>query len=434
MASFSFDSARTVEEIFHRFHLPGINSQYNEEYWIWNMVAQGSDPDVRFETNQFGGTDVRFALELTRQPGFGPISDGGTLNTGKLYTVEEAHERIWEMHQPVRLTGSAQRMSQSNLGSYERYMTNTVNNATQALFQKLCWLMYAKPAGGLAQVSTAVSLPKAGTSTPIAFDNEQVDTFEFMADMIGERFAFVTGPNAGSSTVVYAWLRSVSQTGALSFGAVAPGASAASSNVAVPNNAWLMLDTYDTTNHHSQLPFGLGQIADDRGTLHDVSGATHPRWAPTQYNDSTFGETVFDRAIREIKIHSGTVDGICAIVHPKLSETIAHTLTNDKRYVNTTSPQAGVQITAVQAGPYSVPLVVDHYCPENKAFMISKNDLMKLEAVPGVYNIRPPGSGNNWVHELTSSGGYRDSYQMWMGVGYALGTKHRNRHGCITKT
>ena len=434
MATFSFDTDRTVDEIFHRFHLPGINAQYNEKYWIWNMVAQGSDPDVRFETNEFGGTEAKFALEFTRQPGFGPVADGGTLNQGKLYTVVEASERIWEVQQPVRLTGSSIRLSQSNLGSYARYMNNTSNNATQAMFQKLCWLMYAHPAGALAQVSAAATLTNAAGGVEVTFDNVMVDFENFLVDMIGEEFSFVAAPNGSSSSLNgKGILRSVTPATTDARSVKAKFSRVGSSNISVADNSYLMLGSYDQTAKHSQLPFGLMTLLNADEDLHGVSVSDNPRWKPTSYSaPNTLAETVLDRAMRQINTNAGTVDGVCAVMDPKSAEVLAHTLLNNKRYVNTTSPPGGVQLDSLQAGPYSVPLVTDIYAPPENALLLSKNELMKFEAVSGIYSIRPPGASQTWVHELTSAGSYRDSYQMWMGAGYSLATKHRNRHALVT--
>ena len=197
-------------------------------------------------------------------------------------------------------------------------------------------------------------------------------------------------------------------------------------------NDHLMLGSYDEAAKHSQLPFGILKIVDQGETLHGVDPSDWPRWSPLNYSASGAGETVFDQAVRRIETNSGEVGGICAVMDPKSAEVLAHTLLNEKRYVNTTSPQGGVHITALQAGPYSIPLVTDIYAPPEQAILLNKSELMKFEAVSGIYSIRPPGSSQTWVHELNGSGSYRDAYQMWMGCGFALGTKHRNHHGLIT--
>ena len=431
-----FDTNRTVEEIFHRFHLPGINAQYNEDYWVWNQVAQGSDPDVRFETSEFGGTEARFALEMTRQPGFGPLSDGGALAQGGTYDVVEAVEQIWEVQQPVRLTGQSIRLSQSNMGSYARYMNNTVNNATQAMFQKLCWLMYATPAGALAQVDTAATLTNASDGVEVTFDNVQVDFENFLIDLIGEEFTFVSDPNTSSGSVAgNGTLVSVTPASGDTRSTTAAFQRVGNTDVSVPDNSYLMYGRYNATANHSGFPFGLLHVLDDSVALHGVDPATYPRWKPISYAaPGTLVETVLDRALRQIKINSGTVDSVCALMDPKAAEDLAHLLLDDKRYVNSAQlgGMGGVNITALQAGPWSVPLITDHFCPPEQALILSKNELMKFEAVKGIYSLTPPGSGGNWVHEINNDGSYRDAYQMWMGAGYSIGTKNRNRHALVT--
>lgn len=434
-------NASTVNEIFHRYHMPGMNVLYNQEYWFWNSVMDsGSDPSISIEQNEFQGTQAKFALEMTRQGGFGSLSDGGTLRDGMPYEVAIASEFIREVQQPATITGAAIRLSRNDLGSYTRALGNTTRNSMQAMMQKLSWLCYAAPAGVLAQVSAGGTLTATGVE--IDFDNNQVDFQNFLVDMVGERFAFVTATQlnqtatfskanftVGTLKSVHATDKSATFTLVSGYGTV------------VANNDYLVLGDVDNAANLAKNAYnnrtgkwnGLGSIIDSTGDLHGVSVTTYPRWKSYEKAlSSSVDEYVFNAPIRQVQVNSGALDNVCAIMNPAAADVYADTMKSLRRYNNTTEMTGGRNVQMAQAGSVAVPIKSDIYCQEKVVYIVDKGNIISFKVDPGIQYIQNPDDNRVWKQNIATDGKRKDSYSMWMRVSMALGTKHRNRHAKLT--
>ena len=424
--SFPFN-ASTINEIFHRYHMPGMNVLYNQEYWFWNNVMDSSsDPSIQIEHNEFQGTQAKFAVEMTRQAGFGRLHDGGALNAGKPYDVKIATEFVREVQQPATITGAAIRLSRNDLGSYTRALGNTTRNSMQAFMQKLSWLCYAFPNGTIGQANASKTLTNAGAGVAVTFDNQQVDFQNFLIDMIGENFAFVAPAEltqAGAVTPTIGKLISVGGDSTASFQLVG-------SVNAVADNDWCVLaDGFDTAagtaGDRTGMWTGLNGVVDNAFDLHGIDASSYPRWRSYVEDVSTMDEYVFNNPIREVQLNSGSLDNVCAITSPAGADAYADTMKSLRRYNNTTEMTGGRNVQMAQAGAVSVPIKTDVYCQTTNCYIIDKGNIISFRVDPGIQYIQNPDDNRVWKQDIGGGGVRRDSYSMWMRVSMALGTKHR---------
>jgi hypothetical protein len=392
----------TASGILKEVYEGTINDQLNEEKVLLKRIEESSEGV--FETA--GGKYVVFPVRNRRNQGISYRSENTQLAAAGRQGYQQAQEQLKYGYGRVRLTGQLMSLADSNPKAF----------------------------------ANAADLEMDGLKKDIGIDSARIAWGHFQATTVGATGILSRCTAIGTATTtINAPVTSIIEVGMIvdiTDNAGTPIASGSGRTVvtAVPGAASFTVDVAVTTavgnnvvraGNFNQEPYGILQLADNLGTVHNINSATagNEYWrSPVDASTTTLTEAAMIRSCDNVRVAGGSRPSaiFCSL---GVRRAYFNLMTSLRRY-NEPKEFSGGLIGLAFNYEKEIPVVSDIYCPASTMTFIDESEIK-------VYRNKPwhwaddDGSVLKYVHDF-------DAFEAILRQYWQLVTHKRNAHAKMT--
>jgi hypothetical protein len=333
------------------FYLPTMRDQLNNAFDYLNAVVR--------DTENMEGRRAVLSLHTGRSSGVGARAEAGTLPTAGYQRTAEERITVFQQTGRIQLTVKVIKAMASDQGSFVRAVEfetrGIVEDAKFDVSRQLFGTSDSVIASCASESSNVITLATTTTQTQMRqfYVGMKIDLGTVADPTLKGSGLEITAISASGLTLTV--------TGTIS------GAAVTTTDRIFRQGAAAASTSYEIT--------GLQTIVNDSGTLHNVNPSTHPEWVSVVNGNSGTNraatDNVFETVMDDIFV-SGGVDPDMLLTSFGVQRNYAAQLKTQKRFDSPPTKLAGgFEAPSVTTPRGTIGFMVDRFCPENTAFVLS---------------------------------------------------------------
>lgn len=391
----------TVDGILKEVYEGQINNQLNEERVTMKRIERTSDN----VTDNIGGKYVVFPVRSSRNHGISYRAESGALAAAGNQGYKAAQESLKYGYGRVKFTGQLMRLARTNPQAFSNALDEEMDGLKMDLAKDENRIIWGHPDAGTNDLNTGILAEL--TSSPATATTFTVDTAQWLEVGMVIDIVNSTGP---AVDVTGATITAISGT------TVTVGSSISSTS------GFYVTRTGNANNE----PYGISNIVDSAGALHNLNPATAGQgfWASQlDTTTTTLTELAMISMADDIRTEGGSIISaiFCSL---GVRRSYWNIMTGLRRYADPKQFDGGLVGLSFMYGGKDIPVVEDPDAPAGNMAMLTESEI-KVFRDQDWYWEDIDGSIFKWVS------GY-DVWEALMKQYWQVGTHKRNAHGRFT--